>query len=61
MARVVSVVVIKARSEQTCQLCGATIKPGEYYHRFNITRNTIKVCQKKHPIKVKAEAVLRDE
>lgn len=59
MARV-SHVLIKARAEQVCQICGGTIEPGEHYHRFNIKRGTIKICQKKHPIKVKAEAVMRD-
>jgi len=52
--------IIKARAEQVCQLCGGTIKPGEHYHRFNIGRGNIKVCQKRHPIKIKAEGIVRD-
>ena len=52
--------IVKARNSQTCQLCGGTIEPGEYYHRFDISKGNIKICQKKHPIKVKAEGVMRD-
>ena len=53
--------VIQARSEQVCQLCGGTIPPGQHYHRINVgRRGNFKICQKKHPVKVKAEAVMRE-
>lgn len=53
---------IRAREEQVCHICGGVINPGEYYHRINIgRRGNFKICQRRHPIKVKAEAVMSEE
>lgn len=54
-------VMIKARKEQVCQLCGKIIEPGEYYHRFTVKKSNIKVCQSKHTIKEQPRMVIEDD